>query len=45
MCKLEMKYIVINLFGLLDNKNEIFENKFFVENNILNAKLIVLHYL
>ena len=26
-------------------KNEIFENKIFVENNILNAKLIVLHYL
>ena len=31
----------------LDNifKNEIFENKIFVENNILNAKLIALHYL
>ena len=26
-------------------KNEIFENKIFVENNILNAKLIALHYL
>ena len=27
------------------NKNEIFENKIFVENNILNAKLIALHYM
>ena len=26
-------------------KNEIFENKIFVENNILNAKLIALHFL
>ena len=26
-------------------KNEIFENKIFVENNILNAKLIALHYM
>ena len=26
-------------------KNEIFENKIFVENNILNPKLIALHYL
>ena len=25
-------------------KNEIFENKFFFENNILNAKRIALHY-
>ena len=42
-----------NLFGLLGNeiksnkilKKEIFENKIFVENNILNGKLIALHYL
>ena len=27
------------------SKNEIFENKIFVENNILNEKLIALHYL
>ena len=27
------------------SKNEIFEKKIFVENNILNAKLIALHYL
>ena len=29
----------------ISKKNEIFENENFVENNILNAKLIVLRYL